>query len=383
MISGQRGPEQLNSVRVKPDVSETILFYVPEATPLLTLTGLMRDKRMATQRQFQWLERDEYPRVTVSSTAYDDDDVSIVVATGTGSRFAVPYLIQNLATDEIMRVTAISTDTLTVTRGIGGTAAPIAIGDKLLFLASAFEDGADLGTLKTIQDFNLYNYTQIIRTPFGFTGRDLETELFGGRDEKTETKAATIEHKKSIEQVMYFGKRSLATATHEITTTGGLKYFISTNAWNVSGTPLNKRTFDEFLEEGMKWGLGGNQSKGSGLKYLLCSSRWLTEINSFANPGLRYETLDETIGLAATAYISPHGKVRMMHSPLLDRNHKDHAFLVDPNHLRYVYHRGRDTSLLRDRQLPGIDGESSEYLSDVGIEVSFEHAHAILTGVSV
>lgn len=383
MITGQRGAEQLNTVRVKPDVADTILMYMPNANPLITLTGFLREKREAVNAQFQWLEKDEQPRTSTVATTIDDVTTTLAVATGTGVRFAANYLIQNLSTGEIMRVTGVTNDNLTVTRGIGGNAAPCTVGDKVLFVSTAFEDGAGIGTLKSIQEFNLYNYTQIHRTPFGFTGRDLETELFGGRDEKTETKAATIEHKKSIEQTFFFGKRSTATGTHLITTSGGLQYFISTNAWNVSGTPLNKRTFDEFLEQGMKWGMGGNQSRGTGLKYLLCSSRWLTEINSFANDGLRYTVLDDKIGFAAETYQSPHGEVRLMRANVLDYNHRDYAFLLDPNHLKYTYHRGRDTKLLKDRQANDIDGVSNEFLSDVGLEVSFEQAHAVLSGISV
>ena len=383
IISGQRGHEQLNTVRVVPEVSDQILMYLPEATPLLTLTGKMREKRVVFNPTFQWLEKDQYPRVTTAATAQDDDDTTVDVAAGTGSRYAANYLLKNLTTGEVILVTTVSTDTLTITRGIGGNAAPITIGDKLLFIGTAYEDGADIGTLKSIQEFNLFNYTQIFRTPFGFTGRDLVVELFGGRDKTTETKAATIEHKKSIEYGMFFGRRNLSTGTHQRTMTGGLDYFIATNAWNVAGTPLNERTFNEFLEQGMKWGLGGNMSKGAGKKYLLASSRWLTEINDWAGKKLQYRVLDEQIGFAAVEYVSPHGSVMLLRAPLLDEYHPDRAYLVDLNHLRYASLRDRDTRLLQNRQGPGIDGESHEYLSDVGIQVEFEQSHGVLMGLSV
>lgn len=383
MITGQRGHEQLNSVRVKPEVADQIIAYVPEANPFLTFTARLRDKRTVENPLFQWLEKDMYPRASTSSAAYDDDDTSVVVAAGTGSRFAANMILRNKNTGETMRVTVVSTDTLTVTRAFGGNAAPIAIGDTLVFIGTAYEDGAGIGALKSTQEFNKFNYTQIFRWPFGFTGRDLQVALFGGKDEVTETQQATLEHKKTIEYAFLYGRRNLTTATHQITTTGGLDESIVTNAWNVQGTTLNERTFNEFLEQGLRWGRSGYLSRGSAQKVLFASSRWLTEINDWAGKKLEYRVLDEQIGFAATQYVSPHGKVMLLHTPLLDEHFPDRAFLVDPEHVRYVAMKNRDTKLLRDRQAPDIDGVSHEYLTDAGLQVEFEHSHASLFGISV
>ena len=68
--------------------------------------------------------------------------------------------------------------------------------------------------------------------------------------------------------------------------------------------------------------------------------------------------------------------------PLLDYFHPDRAFLLDLNHIRYVYMRGRDTKLYVDRQANDIDGKTNEYLSDCGVQVNFEHAHAALFGLA-
>jgi hypothetical protein len=383
MITGQRGHEQLNSVRVKPEVADKILMYAPEATPFLTLTGRLRDKITVENPLFQWLEKDQYPRMTTSSALYDDDDTSVVVAAGTGSRLRANDIIRVVDSGETFRVTVVSTDTLTVTRAFGGNAAPIALGGKLVVVGSAYEDGAGIGALKSTQDFNKFNYTQIFRWPFGFTGRDLQVALFGGPDEVTETKAATNEHKRSIEYAFFFGRRNLATITHQVTTTGGLDESIVTNAWNVSGTTLNERTFNEFLEQAMRWGNGGYLAKGSAVKFLFHSAHWGTEINDWAGKKLQYRILDDSIGFAAEEYNSPFGKVMLVHTPILDEYFPDKAYLVDPNHVSYVALKGRDSKLLRDRQAPDIDGVSHEYLADVGIKVSFEHAHASLFGLSV
>lgn len=383
LVSGTRGPENQNTARVVVDMQDEILLYQPEATPLLTLTGKMRNKREAVNARFEWLEKDEYPRVLEVTAAADSDDTAISVVAGHDARVFVGAVVINLRTGENILVNAAPTSGSlgTVVRGIGGGAADIVVGDRLLYAFNAYEDGAGLGVLKSVQEFNEYNYTQIIRTPFGFTGRDLQTELYGGRDEMTETKWQAIEHKKSIEYAMGFGKRDTRTGTHVQTFTRGVDSFIVTNRWNVEGITLTERSFVDFLEVGMKWGKGGNQN-GSGTKYLLCSSRWLTEINSWVGDRLRYKPIDEKIGFSAMEYASPHGSVELLRWPLLDYFHPDRAFLLDMNHIRYVYMRGRDTKLYVDRQANDIDGKTNEYLSDCGVQVNFEHAHAALFGLA-
>lgn len=383
MVTGTRGPENQNTARVVVDMQDEILMYQPEATPLLTLTGRMRKKREAVNARFEWLEKDEFPRSLEVTAAQDSDDTSISVIAGQEARVFTGAVVINLRTGENILVNATPTSgTLgTVVRGIGGGAADIVIGDQLLYAFNAYEDGAGLGALKSIQEFNEFNYTQIIRTPFGFTGRDLVTELYGGRDEMTETKWVAIEHKKSIEYAMAFGKRELRTPSHQQTFTKGVDNFIATNRWNVEGVALTERSFVDFLEVAMKWGKGGNQN-GSGTKYLLASSRWLTEINSWVGDRLRYKPIDESIGFAAQEFNSPHGNVELLRWPLLDYFHPDRAFLLDFNHIRYVYLRSRDTKLYVDRQANDIDGKTNEYLSDCGVQVNFEHAHAALFGLA-
>lgn len=383
LVSGTRGPENQNTARVVVDMQDEILLYQPEATPLLTLTGKMRKKREAVNARFEWLEKDEYPRSIEVTAAADSDDTAISVVAGQDARVFVGAVVINLRTGENILVNAAPTSGSlgTVVRGIGGGAADIVVGDKLLYAFNAYEDGAGIGPLRSIQEFNEYNYTQIIRTPFGFTGRDLQTELYGGRDEMTETKWQAIEHKKSIEYAMGFGKRDTRTGTHVQTFTRGVDNWIVTNRWNVEGVSLTERAFVDFLEVAMKWGKGGNQN-GSGTKYLLCSSRWLTEINSWVGDRLRYKPIDDSMGFSAQEYNSPHGNVELLRWPLLDYFHPDRAFLLDMNHIRYVYMRGRDTKLYVDRQANDIDGKTNEYLSDCGVQVNFEHAHAALFGLA-
>jgi hypothetical protein len=384
LISGSRGVENLNTARVVVDMEDEILLYQASATPLLTLTGKIGQKRKATNVKYEYLEKDEMPRSVTASAVMTDVGLTGQFGAGEAARLVTGQLLLNLNSREVMKVNVVTSDTdVTFIRGIGGGNQPVAIGDSFVVMSNAKEDGAVSGTSKSIKEFNDFNYTQIIETPFDFTGRDLVTELYGGSDEMTETKWQAIEHKKSIELAMFFGRRYLATGvSHQITAMGGLEYFIVTNRANVAQQALNERWFIEYLEYAMRWGRGGKRN-GVGKKYLLCSSRWLTEINLWVKDRLEYRVLDKEIGFAAWEYKSPHGIVYLVPTPILDDSHPDWAFLLDFNHLKYVYLNKRDTKLLVDVQENDRDGKKNLYRSDVGIQVNFEHAHGIITGITV
>lgn len=384
MVSGTRGPENVVSQRVIADVQDEIALYMPSASPLMSLTSKLRKKRQATQYRFDWLEKDEYPRQVALSAAVAAGNTSLVLNAGEGARIAPNYVLLNVRTRESFLVTVVATDTLTVVSLTSGAASSVDqnAGDALVFTRAVYEDGVGIGTLKSIQEVDQFNYCEIIRTPFGFTGRQMNTDLYGGRDPVTEKKFFGIEHAKSIEKALMFGRRFSRTGAsgHIQSFMGGVEFFISSNIWNLNGNVPSERAFVEFLEEGMRWGRGGNQD-GSGTKYLFASSRWVTELEFWAKDKLQYRVLDEQLGLKAMEYVSAHGRVMILKDPILDYNHPDMALLLDLNHLRYVAHQGRDTKLLDNRQANDSDTEQFEYFSDISLQVELEAAHAILKGL--
>lgn len=387
LIAGARGPEDHVAARVVVDMRDKILLFMPEATPFMTVTAKIKGKRKAFNRKFEWLEKDFKPRKVTTTATATDAGTSLTVSAADGDKLAPRDVIQNARTGDIALVTAESAGTVTVVRAIGGAGQPVLSGDDYYILGSSYADNATLGTMKSITENANFNYTQIFRTPFGFTGRDLVTELYGGSDKMNETKWQAVEHKRSIEKSLLFGKRHLIAAvagsSHEATFTGGLENAIKSNVWDVTGVSLTPRAFTEFLEEGLRWGRGGFLQGGAATKYLFASSRWLTVINDWAEQKLEYRVLDDEIGFSAMEYKTPHGRVMLVHTPLFDEDHPDYAFLVDINHVDYVYLRQRDTKLLTGREANDLDGESYEYFSDVGLQTNFEQSHALLKGLPV
>ena len=385
-VTGYRAPEDLPSQRVVVDMSDKIVTFLPAATPVLTVTGRIKAKRKTFNKKFEWLDKDIQPRKLTVSGAQTDVDTTIELVAGDDSKLAARYILRNQRTGEIVLASAVGAGSFTAVRGIGGTGIAMNDGDTLSIIGSSYPDNSLMGTMKSINEFPNFGYTQIFRRPFGFSGRDLVTELFGGNDKMTETKWQAIEHKRDIEFSFIYGKRHLIPAAggvKDTTFTQGLINAVQTNVWNVGGVQLNKRTFDEMLEEGLRWGKGGRLQAGAALKYLLAPSRWMTEINGFVDNQLEYRVMDSEIGFSAMEYKSPHGRVRLIPSPVLDENTPDTAILVDFNHLEYAYLRQRDTRLMDNREENDRDGEAYEFLSDCGLLVEFEQSHVVLKGLSV
>jgi hypothetical protein len=379
IVSTHRAPETTLSARVIADVADTIYLYQPSSNPFTAITGHLRKRRKATQYKYDWIEKDEYPR---TATVVSDGATTITFGTNEGKRFPVGAVLLNTRTREQVLVTTAADTSPTITRAIGTTQQTMAAGDICVLTRVVAEDGATIGTLKSIKEVDVYNYTEIQRWAFGWTGRQANTDMYGGSDVALERKVQGIEHAKNLEQMFLFGARHTMTGTHVRSMSGGLEYFIKSNFWNLAGKAPTERAFIEFLEEAMRWGKGGHQN-GSSTKWLFHSARWGTEIEFWARDRLQTKTLEKVAGLKIKKFVTTHGTIMLVHAPALDYNHPDLAFLVDMNHVRYVYHQGRDTKLLKGRQGNSADTREEEYFSDVGVQVELEASHAVLKGIPV
>ena len=386
IVTGQRGPSDARtSVALKPDVQDKIVMVRPTAAPFTVLQTKVRERKSVSQWQHYWLEKDEMPRVARLSGAILVGATSLAVQAGHGARIPLNALVKNRTTREVILVIARTTDTCgTIVRGIGGiNGAAMADGDELEILGTAHEDGAASQTAQSVVEVGEFNYTQILRQAIDFTGRQMNTDFFGGNDMANERAWAAIEFSKQIEKCSFFGHRSTRTGTNGKlqTTFGGLEFFIKSNVFDLNGNKPTLRMIDEWLEVAMKLGKGGNEN-GNGTKMLFCSARWLTEFDWFAKD--RIETVPEStvFGLSVKRYVSSHGSILITKSPALEGGEQSgYAFLVDLNHVQGRYHQGRDTQVYKNRQANDIDGQKDEIIGDLGLQVEAEYAHGMLKGL--
>lgn len=382
-IDGLRDTSSILSTRVVADVKDAVTFIEPEATPLVSITRGIKKSRTATQYRYDWIERDPYPETVKVSGAQTSGDTSVEVITGDGDKVMVDGIYKNLRTGELIIASSEAADVITAVRGHGAVAAQAMVdGDILYLVSTAHADGGTLGSLKSVKERGEYNYTQIIRTAYGVTGRMQHTKLYGGADMSTERKAAAILHKKKVEKAFIFGSRDSRThSTGKLqTTTGGILETLKTNRWNLGGQAPSWDAVCDVLAHQMRWGNGG-QTFGRGVKTLFCSSQWISLFGKILHNKVDYEPMHETLGVMVGAVKTPHGTINLVHEPIFDFFHEDLALLLDLGHISYVAHQGRDTKILKDRQANDEDSTKEELFVDCGIQVEVEMAHAVWSGL--
>lgn len=368
--------------KVVAQVQEQIIKLFPQATPLIVLRGKTRMRRSTGYYKFEYQEVDKQPRKVTIATAASSSATTLIVETNDHLKMAKNYVFMNSRTREQVVLTgdpASETLTSLVARGIGGGAAAMEAGDELLFLAPIHQEADTLGTIKSIKEDKLFNYTEIIRTPMGWSDRTANTQYYGGKDPKHVRARTAIEHRISIELRGFFGKRHTRTTSDNKlqTFTGGAEYWITSHVWDLNGQAINERGLVEWMEEVMALGDSG-YINGNGVKWLFCGNSLITEIEFFAREKLRYQPLSNKIGMRAAQFHTTHGTLNIMRHPQFTGALAGLGFVCDMRHIRYVYHMGRDTKLLQNRHARSFDGEQHEFLTDCGWQWEIQNAHGMI-----
>ena len=165
------------------DVADLIGIISPYETPLLDALG--DPLRAATSTHHEWLEdellpnKDSIDDQSISSPSTETDfDVA------NGSRFQVGDQIQVEGSAELMLVTAVSSDTLTVVRGYGGTTAEDLVdGQVISILGNAALEGGDKPSARFTNRTRSGNYTQIFTAAVEVSGTDMAAGQLGLSDE--------------------------------------------------------------------------------------------------------------------------------------------------------------------------------------------------------
>ncbi len=375
-ISGARDTANINQDRRVVDMAKEIALLEPNAAPLTVLLKQIKGKSKVTKNPLYKNLTDELPNkwdAVNDGTDMSDSDTAMVVDDGT--KFSVNDVIEVPATGEQLLVTAISTNSLTVTRGWGTTSAAIILDDAVVhIIANASSEGASAPTPNTAKTVTGTNYTQIMRTPFSVTGTQDASELYGGDDMVYLAKKYGIAHKKNIEEAMLFGeKKEDTTGTHPKRFTGGFNSLVTTNVTDASGA-LTETEFETFLRSVFRY--------GSSKKTLMASPLLISAINSWAAGKLQTVSTDKTYGIDVTKYLSGHGTLNIVKHNLLEESYSGVGFCVDMDSVGYRFLAGRDTQLKTNRQDNSSDTRMDEYLTECGFYMTQEKQNGKLVGVT-
>jgi hypothetical protein len=381
-IRAAESTENIPSSRRVRDVSRKIQYLDPSAAPLTVLTK-KADKSSVYNPKFEWIEKDLPARwdAVNNGGGYTAGATQIVV--DHGNYFSIGDVIVNARTGERLRVTAVTvgSNTLDVTRSVGPTAAAaMNDNDNLLILGNAYAEGANAGAEKTHIESYPYNYTQIVRTPFGVTGTQTNAENYTGPDKPRLRAEKAIEHMIDIERTILFGERDIDTTStnNPIRYTGGFLYYATSNVKDFGGV-MTEAEVEDWCEDLFHY------TGGSDTKWVAAAPTPISVLDQLGVARLQLVPSNQALGLSIKQFVTSHGNLMITKHRLLEDGYGGTAgegwggymLAVDPSKIGYRFMRNRDTKLRVDIQAPDLDGWKDEYLTEFGWVVQNPQVHGV------
>jgi len=364
------------------DMDSNMRQLEPDQTQFSTMVSRM-PSRAASREKFNWLEEQYVTDVFTVDAAYTSGATTVSVGTVESAAIKPNDVVRNMRTGQAFIVTVIGANgDLTVVPQ--GTNAAGNVGDKLLFVGSAFPQGSPLPQPKYSQRVLGFNYTQIFRSSWSFSNTAVAIEYYGGREPAKEAARKAVEHKRELEHNAFFGARFFLTSGDPQGGSGGLIEFITTNRQNVGGE-LTADYLDLFLTQVL--------AKGSSDKVIFTGTvgaYYLSRFNRAGQGAFWKPTNDRVHGVKVDGFMSGvFGyqipvvvKKEWANYPSGANGYNGMMFVVDMSNVERRPLRDRDTKLLTNRQPQGEDRTAAEYLTEAGWTVAQEKTHGILTGIA-
>ncbi len=362
------------------DVSDLIGLISPYETPLLDVFG--DSLRPATSTHHEWLEDELLPNkdsIDDASISSPSTETSFDVANG--SRFRVGDQIQVEGSKELMLVTAVSTDTLTVVREYAGTTAEDLVdGQVINILGNAALEGSDKPSARFTNRTRKSNYTQIFTATVEVSGTDIAARQLGLDDELDLQKQERLrELIRDLENTVINGGRVVSDPQGSSTvrrTMKGIIQHLSTNVFSVgdsgfpSGNDLDEAKINYVLRN--IW-----ESSNGNVDLIAVGGFQKRKVNSFLSALRSYSGSDTTFQDMVSVYESDFGVCRIITTRWIP---EDAVLLLDSSRVNVLGLSGR--SFHFKPLASGGDYECGEVIGEYTLELKNEGAHGLIRGLT-
>lgn len=371
---------------IAEDVSDIIGIISPFETPLLDHFGDPR--RSARSTMHEWIEDSLLPNTdTINQAVFSPDPESATSLTvENGSVFQVGDQIKPDGASEVLFVTAVSGDTLTVVRGYGATT-PAAFADnqKLLIIGNAALEGADASAVRFTNRVRKSNYTQIFAATVEVSGSQLAVNAIGVQDELDFQKQERLrELLRDLENTVLNGVAPTAeqqgsAATRR--TMNGLLNLILTNRFEpgVDPIPAGDGFGENILTEAVLnsairaiW-----ENASSTIDTIVVSGAQKRRINSFISDKRGFAPSDTRFRDLVSIYESDFGVARVVLSRWAPAGT---VLLLDSSRIDVLPLAGRSFQF-KPLAAQG-DRDMGQILGEYTLEFRNENAHGVITGLA-
>jgi len=395
--SGARTTNQaITETRLVRNVANKMAELEPNEAAILTFLTKLENTQEVDAPRREWFEDDFVARWTTIGATLNGatGSTSVTVADGTlfapGDLFIAPQSASSSTVPEIIRVTVVSTNTLTVVRG--SSAQTINNGAALRIIGTAYEENAVTPTSKSTAPSAKISYTEIFRNSWSFSRTAMASKTYAAPNGEYEREQAKklIEHKQQINASFLFG-----TATESLTggpnsnpvrTTMGLNSVVTTNVTDASGM-LTRKTFETFSASAFRYGSSKN-------RMLLAAPRVISAIHEWGNSHMQIQAAETVFGVNIQKIQMGHGVWMLVRDWMLEdgvsgkNGFSGWAFSLDMDSLEMFNIKAGgplpsgQTHLIENSIKDGRDGMISEYLSELGLKIEQEKRFAKLYDVT-
>jgi len=362
------------------DVSDLIGIISPYETPLLDALG--DPMREATSTHHEWLEDELLPnKDTINDSSWTDPSSDTEFYVDHGSRFRIGDQIQVEGLEELMLVTSINGDTLTVTRGYAGTTAEALADDQIInILGNAALEGADKPNVRFTNRTRYGNYTQIFTAAVEVSGTDMAASQLGLADEMDYQKQERLrELLRDLENTVINGGQPTANPQGSASVRRsmmGIIQHLSTNVFHTgdsgfpSGTDLDEAKVNYVLRS--IW-----ENSNGNVDLIVVGGSQKRKINAFCADSRTYAADDTTFTNMVSIYESDFGVCRIITTRWMP---KDAVLLLDSSRINVLPLAGR--SFHFKPLASSGDYECGELISEYTLELKNETAHGLIRDLS-
>jgi hypothetical protein len=356
------------------DVSGTLNFLDPRDRVLLDLFGPLQ--KSVTSTKHEWLEKTLRPMdgtvANDSSFANTTDPVAFNVLAGQGKYLRIDDIL--LVGTEMVRVTGVSTDAITVTRGWASTTpASHAALTAWHLVAPMVEQDKAAGLARTLTRDPKYNYTQFYEADILETSTQREIQKYVDQNDFDIESADEIKNAwQTYDRSLLVGKR-VAPVSGTPGAMDGLLNVISTNTYAKAGATLTEAMFLKALQD--SWDAGGRVNK-------VVTGRFQKGIMNTFLDGQRLTTrTDRTGGSTIQQYEWDGGTVDIVMSRTVSTVRPDVVLFLETARLGFGPFSGHALSIA-PRETNTRTTIANQIIGQYTCEIHNENAHASITGLA-
>lgn len=367
------------------DVADIISIVSPFETPLLDHLG--DPQRSTTSTVHEWLEDSLLPNTdSIQDPVIASPLTETTFTVGNGDRFRVGDQVQVNGSAEVMFVTGVSSNNLTVVRGYGGTTAEALADDTpIRILGNAALEGDDAPDPRFTNRIRRTNYTQIFTAAVEVSGSQVAAKQIGLSDELDYQKQERLrELIRDLENCVINGVSPAANPRGDATTRRTMKGiipFLQTNLFanGVNGFPTGTGGGGDLLtEDQINAALRKIWEDSSGsIDTIVVGGFQKRRINSFISSSRAYGESSTRFRDLVSTYESDFGVCRVVLSRWVPN---DAVLLLDSSRIDVLPLTGRSFGF---KKLASTgDSESGQVIGEYTLELRNERGHGIIRGLA-